>query len=149
MLNKLKVESFVLQGLVPSSVAMTMCWAFLLIEALILVEVNVGLLKRKKSRREGDELEVISTRTMAQETLGEWGGVLATLTYVFLGYTSMVAYAAKSGEILCSLINLPESVCGIVFTAAFAVLISVGGTKATDQVNQWLTASMIGSLLVH
>nr|GMC77253.1 Tyrosine-specific transport protein [Ipomoea batatas] len=134
-------------GLVPSSVAMTMCWAFLLIEALILVEVNVGLLKRKKSRREGDELEVISTRTMAQETLGEWGGVLANLTYVFLGYTSMVAYAAKSGEILCSLINLPESVCGIVFTAAFAVLISVGGTKATDQVNQWLTASMIGLLV--
>ncbi|XP_019193212.1 PREDICTED: uncharacterized protein LOC109187473 [Ipomoea nil] len=134
-------------GLVPSSVAMTMCWAFLLIEALVLVEVNVGLLKRKKSRREGDELEIISIRTMAQETLGEWGGVLATLTYVFLGYTSMVAYAAKSGEILCSLINLPESVCGIVFTATFAVLISVGGTKATDQVNQWLTASMIGLLL--
>lgn len=134
-----------MQGLVPSSIAMTMCWAFFLIEALVLVEVNVGLLKRKKSRTEDDELEIISIRTMAQETLGEWGGVMATLTYVFLGYATMVAYASKSGEILCSLINLPESVCGIVFTAIFTALVSLGGTKATDQVNQWLTASKIGS----
>lgn len=37
------------------------------------------------------ELEVISIRTMAQETLGELGGTIATLTYLFLGYTSMIA----------------------------------------------------------
>ncbi|GFY84550.1 hypothetical protein Acr_03g0013240 [Actinidia rufa] len=80
---------------------------------------------------------------MAQETLGEWGGTLATVTYVFLGYTSMVAYSAKSGEILYHLVHLPESVSGFFFTILFTVLISVGGTQATDQVNQWLTASMI------
>ncbi|XP_059628307.1 uncharacterized protein LOC132271063 isoform X2 [Cornus florida] len=134
-------------GLLPSSISLTICWAFLLIEALLLVEINVGLLKQKINREEEDELEVISIRTMAQETLGEWGGTLATVTYVFLGYTSMIAYASKSGQILYHLINLPESISGIFFTALFTVLIAVGGTRTTDQVNQWLTASMLGLLL--
>nr|XP_016448652.1 PREDICTED: tyrosine-specific transport protein 2-like isoform X2 [Nicotiana tabacum] len=134
-------------GIIPSSIAMTMCWAFLLVEALLLVEINVGLLKKNKVKFEGNKLEIISIRTMAQETLGEWGGLFATLTYVFLGYTSMTAYISKSGEILCHLINLPESVLGFFFTSLFTILISVGGTKATDQVNQWLTALMIGLLV--
>ncbi|OMO81255.1 Tryptophan/tyrosine permease [Corchorus olitorius] len=86
---------------------------------------------------------------MAQETLGNWGGTLATVTYVFLGYTSMIAYSSKSGEILFHLINLPESVSGFLFTGIFTILISVGGTQATDQVNQWLTISMIGSDLAR
>ncbi|KAK7860012.1 tyrosine-specific transport protein 1, partial [Quercus suber] len=82
-----------------------------------------------------------------QETLGEWGGTLATVTYVFLGYTSMIAYSSKSGDILFHLINLPASISGIFFTSVFTMLISIGGTRATDQVNQWLTTSMIGLLL--
>ncbi|KAA8539326.1 hypothetical protein F0562_026018 [Nyssa sinensis] len=134
-------------GLLPSSISITVCWAFLLIEALLLVEINVGLLRKKNKRVEESELEVISIRTMAQETLGEWGGTLATVTYVFLGYTSIIAYSAKSGEILYHLINLPGSISGFFFTSLFTILISVGGTRATDQVNQWLTASMIGLLL--
>lgn len=134
-------------GLLPSSISLTVCWAFLLIEALLLVEINVWLLRKKKIRVDEDELEVISIRTMAQETLGEWGGALATGTYIFFGYTSMIAYSSKSGEILYRLINLPESVSGVLFTALFSILISVGGTQATDQVNQWLTTSMIGLLI--
>ncbi|KAH7853794.1 hypothetical protein Vadar_006696 [Vaccinium darrowii] len=137
-------------GLVPISITITICWAFLLIEALLLVEINVGLLRKKQRRmteEDNDQLEVISLRTMAQETLGEWGGALATVTYVFLGYTSMVAYTSKSGEILYNLINLPKSISGFFFTVLFTLLISVGGTRATDRVNQWLTVSMIGLLV--
>ncbi|GMY08754.1 tyrosine-specific transport protein-like isoform X1 [Fagus crenata] len=134
-------------GLVPSSITIIICWAFLLIEALLLVEVNVALRKMKGKNEEENELEVISIRTMAQETLGEWGGTLATVTYVFLCYTSMIAYSSKSGEILFHLINLPASISGIFFTLLFTMLISIGGTRGTDQVNQWLTTSMIGLLL--
>lgn len=126
---------------------MILCWAFLLVEALLLVEINVNMWKRKKKMKNGgeDELEVISIRTMAQETLGKWGGGFATVTYVFLCYSSMVAYCSKSGEILFHLINLPASVSGFFFATLFALPISVGGTPATDKVNQWLTASMIGN----
>ncbi|KAH8479499.1 hypothetical protein H0E87_031312, partial [Populus deltoides] len=134
-------------GVIPSSICMIVCWGFLLIEALLLVEINVGLRRKQGKNEDESELEVISIRTMAQETLGDWGGTLATITYVFLGYTSMIAYSSKSGEILFHLVNLPESVSSCLFTTIFTVLVSVGGTQATDQVNQWLTASMIGLLL--
>lgn len=136
---------WVLQGLIPSSISVIVCWGFLLIEALLLVEINVGL-RRKKGKIESEEeneLQIISIRTMAEETLGEWGGNLATAAYLFLGYTSMVAYCSKSGEILFHLINLPASVSGFFFTSLFTILISIGGTRSTDQVNQWLTASML------
>ncbi|KAK1396429.1 Tyrosine-specific transport protein [Heracleum sosnowskyi] len=135
-----------LAGIIPSTISITVCWAFLLIEALLLVEVNVGLLKKKEKSVEENELEVISIRTMAEESLGEWGGSLATVTYVFLGYTSMIAYSSKSGEILYHLLNIPESASAILFTAIFSTLITVGGTRTTDQVNQWLTVTMIGLL---
>ncbi|PON34097.1 Tryptophan/tyrosine permease [Parasponia andersonii] len=137
-------------GLVPSSVSILVCWAFLLIEALLLVEINVGLRRKKglKEEEKASELEVISLRTMAQETLGDWAGTLATLTYVFLGYTSMIAYSSKSGEILFHLINLPTPISGFLFTMLFTMLISIGGTRATDQVNQLLTVFMIGLLVV-
>ncbi|XP_042511555.1 tyrosine-specific transport protein-like isoform X2 [Macadamia integrifolia] len=135
-------------GFIPSAVCMILCWGFLLIEALLLVEVNVGLLRKKRKKlKEEEELEGISIRTMAQETLGEWGGVLVTANYVFLGYTTMVAYTCKSAEILSQLINLPPSVSGIFFTTFFTILVSIGGTRTTDQVNQWLTVSMLGLLL--
>lgn len=94
----------------------------------------------------GNGLEVISIRTMAQETLGDWGGTLASVVYVFLSYTSMIAYSSKSGEILFHLINLPPPVSGFFFTSIFTLLICIGGTQATDQVNQLLTTSMIGSI---
>ncbi|WRX12940.1 Amino acid/polyamine transporter 2 - like 1 [Theobroma cacao] len=134
-------------GVLPSSISLIICWAFLLIEALLLIEINVGLRRKKGKKEEESEFEVISIRTMAQETLGDWGGTLATVIYVFLGYTSMIAYSSKSGEILFHLINLPESVSGFLFTGIFTILISVGGTQATDQVNQWLTISTIGLLI--
>ena len=130
---------------------MLVCWAFLLIEALLLVEINVSL-RRKKAKKEdysegeNSELEVISIRTMAKETLGVWGGTLATVSYVFMGYTSMIAYSSKSGEILFHLINLPAPISSLFFTLLFTMLISLGGTRATDQVNQFLTVSMIGTI---
>ncbi|KAH9768271.1 hypothetical protein KPL71_011552 [Citrus sinensis] len=134
-------------GIFPSSLSLIVCWGFLLIEALILIEINVSLRRGKRKGEEENEFEVISIRTMAQETLGDWGGTLATVFYVFLGYTSIIAYCSKSGEILYHLLNIPESVSGFLFTTVFTLLISIGGTRATDQFNQWLTASMIGLLV--
>ncbi|RDX74531.1 Tyrosine-specific transport protein, partial [Mucuna pruriens] len=134
-------------GIVPSSISVIVCWFFLLIEAFLLVEVNVALMRKKGRKEEDNELDVISITTMAQETLGDWGGTIATIANVFLGYSSMVAYSSKSGQILFQLINLPAPVSGFLFTALFTMLVSIGGTRTTDRVNQYLTAFMIGLLL--
>ncbi|KAK1260246.1 hypothetical protein QJS04_geneDACA002441 [Acorus gramineus] len=82
---------------------------------------------------------------MAQETLGDWGGNLATVTYIFLAYTSIIAYTCKSGELLSHLVDyFPVPVLGVLFTTLITFFILLGGTSTTDWVNQWLTASMIG-----
>ena len=121
------------------------CWAFLVLEALLLVEVNVSLMReRRRDEGESGSLEVISFRMMAEETLGEWGAHAATVAYVFLAYTSTTAYAAKAGDLLSSMIGLPTSVSGSLFTLLHAALIVVGGASATDRVNQWLTTYMLG-----
>jgi len=134
---------------------MVTCWAFLVAEALLIAEINVHLRRRRDKDVShggggggGDldlDLEVISVKSMAQETLGAWGGHLATAAYLFLSYTSMVAYASKSGEVLSRLVaGVPEPVSGAAFTAALALLVAGGGTGVTDRVNQLLTFAMIG-----
>ncbi|KAL6907558.1 hypothetical protein ACP4OV_002597 [Aristida adscensionis] len=135
-------------GFIPSAACMATCWAFLVAEALLLVEINVHL--RRKAGKDGGadgDLEIISVKSMAQETLGAWGGSVANVTYLFLSYTSMVAYASKSGEVLARLTGAPEPASGAAFTAALALLIAGGGTRVTDRVNQLLTLVMIGLLL--
>ncbi|XP_062210619.1 uncharacterized protein LOC133912073 isoform X3 [Phragmites australis] len=142
-------------GFIPSAACMITCWAFLVAEALLLVEINVRLRRRRNKDNgggdlncRGGDLEVISMKSMAQETLGEWGGNVATATYLFLSYTSMVAYTSKSGEVLSRLIvGVPEPVSGGAFTTALALLVAGGGTGITDRVNQLLTFVMIGLLL--
>ena len=139
-----------MQGFIPSAACMVTCWAFLVAEALLIAEINVHLRRRRDKDVShgggGDlDLEVISVKSMAQETLGAWGGHLATAAYLFLSYTSMVAYASKSGEVLSRLVaGVPEPVSGAAFTAALALLVAGGGTGVTDRVNQLLTFAMIG-----
>ncbi|CAN6307253.1 unnamed protein product [Urochloa humidicola] len=140
-------------GFIPSAACMVTCWAFLVAEALLIAEINVHLRRQRNkddvsSHGGGGDLEVISVKSMAQETLGAWGGHVATVAYLFLSYTSMVAYASKSGEVLSRLVpGVPEPVAGAAFTAALAVLVAGGGTGVTDRVNQLLTFVMIGLLL--
>ncbi|TKV97050.1 hypothetical protein SEVIR_9G470000v4 [Setaria viridis] len=143
-------------GFIPSAACMVTCWAFLVAEALLIAEINVHLRRRRGKDVSlygggGDgnqDLEVISVKSMAQETLGAWGGHVATVAYLFLSYTSMVAYASKSGEVLSRLVaGVPEPVAGAAFTAALGLLVAGGGTGVTDRVNQLLTFVMIGLLL--
>jgi tyrosine-specific transport protein len=55
----------------------------------------------------------------------------------------MIACTSKSGEVVSRLVQLPDSVSGATLTMLIALLISVGGTRMTDQVNQLFTFVMI------
>eukprot|EP01018_Ginkgo_biloba_P031142 Gb_23413 [translate_table: standard] len=136
-------------GFIPSAVSMVVCWGFLVLEALLLAEVNVALRRRCETShvRKGNS-EVISLHTMAEQTLGRGGGVFAALNYIFLAYTTMVSYIAKSGDVLSCLAHLPTSITGPLFTCIFSILVLIGGTKFTDKMNQLLTASLMGLFLL-
>ncbi|GLJ52829.1 hypothetical protein SUGI_1125470 [Cryptomeria japonica] len=135
-------------GFIPSAVSMLICWGFLMLEALLLAELNVALLRQQDPSQPGKAMSVvISFRTMAEQTLGKWGGYVSTINYIFLSYTVMVAHISKSGEVLSSIIQIPASIAGALFACIFGILVLVGGTKATDTVNQLLTACLIGLFL--
>uniref|UniRef100_A0A7I4EGB4 Uncharacterized protein n=1 Tax=Physcomitrium patens TaxID=3218 RepID=A0A7I4EGB4_PHYPA len=127
---------------------MSISWAFLLLEALLLAEVNVELMRK---REPGEELhsQVLSLRTMADETMGPFGGLFTTVIYLMLSYTLLVAYISKSGEVLSVLLNVSNrTVADVVFTVGFGSLLCVGGAKMADSINQVLTVMLLGFFLL-
>jgi tyrosine-specific transport protein len=135
-------------GFVPSAVVMGLSWGFLLLEALLLAEVNVALMMRQRQTGEKLHSEVLSLRTMAEQTLGPLGGAFTTVTYLMLSYTLLVAYIAKSGEMLSLMFNVPISFGAAVFTFAFGGIICFGGNHTVDDINQALTTLLVGFFLL-
>ncbi|GJP52359.1 hypothetical protein CLOM_g11482 [Closterium sp. NIES-68] len=166
-------------GVFPSSFVLIACWAFLCLEALLLAEVNVALLKERSaagssavttassssssSSSSGGTSssssssgavasdsepergsDVLSYRTMAEATLGPVGGTVATLAYVFLSFTLIIAYFAKGGEVLAFGTGLPNWVGAVGFFAVLGGFIYSGSTRTADIINRVLTAGLLG-----
>ncbi|CAI5484954.1 unnamed protein product [Closterium sp. Yama58-4] len=140
-------------GFFPSSMVLIGCWAFLVLEALLLAEVNVSLLKERSDKSNtanasGAEAErgsdVLSYRTMAEATLGPLGGTIATAAYLFLSFTLMVAYFAKGGEVMSLGTDLPRWLGASGFAVVLGGLIYCGNTRTADLVNRALTAALLG-----
>ncbi|GJP52358.1 hypothetical protein CLOM_g11481 [Closterium sp. NIES-68] len=144
-------------GFFPSSTVLIGCWAFLVLQALLLAEVNVALLKERSeksnpanasSSSSAAEAErgsdVLSYRTMAEATLGPLGGTIATAAYVFLSFTLMVAYFAKGGEVMSMGTDLPRWIGATGFAVVLGGLIYGGNTRTADLVNRALTAALLG-----
>jgi tyrosine-specific transport protein len=122
---------------------MGISWAFLVLEAMLLAEVNVELMRRR-APEEQLHSQVLSLRTMAEETMGPLGGLLTTVIYLMLSYTLLVAYISKSGEVLSLLLHVPNRAADLLFTVALGGLLGVGGAKMADSVNQVLTIMLLG-----
>eukprot|EP00250_Pteridium_aquilinum_P034014 c6872_g1_i1 orf=198-1904(+) len=132
-------------GFVPTLTTMGVTWCFLVLEALLLAEVNVALLEEHEN---GSAHGVLSLCAMAEKTLGPLGGTLSACIYTFLSYTVMVAYIAKSGDILSPLIHTSPLLSCWIFALVFGSLTLLGKTKLVDSFNQILTSAMIGTFLL-
>lgn len=148
--------SFVFQGFLPSATLLTVCWAFLTLEAFLIADVNIGLMKKKRQETSagptngsGDASHetasnVISLRTMAEETLGPVGGWVSTATYVFLSYTLVVAYVAKAADVVTLGTDISFELASGVFVAALGGLVYAGNTQTTDWANRIMTGALLG-----
>ncbi|XP_024522062.1 uncharacterized protein LOC112343198 [Selaginella moellendorffii] len=125
---------------------MTVSWIFLVLEAFLLVEVNLALMSSKKANHSLSK--VISLQTMAETTLGSRGGILVGAVYVLLTYALIVAYISKSGEVLSLLFHVPRQIAEVLFVGVFGYLLLSGGTKLADRANQFMTAGLIGLFLL-
>jgi tyrosine-specific transport protein len=129
-----------LAGFFPSLIALFAACAFMTFTGLLVVEVC--------SWFHGQ----VNYLTMAQESLGKIGRTAGWITYLFLFYSLLVAYAAASGGIFSAIlldffgIQLSTTVGSIFFTALFGFIIYLG-TRPVDLFNRVLMVGLIVSYL--
>ncbi|MFT4551497.1 MAG: tyrosine-specific transport protein [Chlamydiales bacterium] len=127
-----------LSGFFPSTLMLLVCWVFMTISGLLILEVNLWMDKGA---------HII---TMASKMLGPWGKGFAWVLYLFIGYASLVAYMAGGGGQINQLMELalgarPEKWIGcLVFAVGAGSVIFFGG-KLVGRVNTILFTAMIAS----
>jgi tyrosine-specific transport protein len=127
-------------GFFPSLSMLFISWAFMTFTALLLVEVN-GWFKGQ-----------VNLVSMAGESHGAKGKVIAWLSYLFLFYSLLVAYAAASGSVFSAIIEslfsflVPPWVASLFFTLLFGYVVYLG-TRPVDLLNRFLMAGLIGAYL--
>lgn len=125
-----------LAGFVPSVVVFIACWLFMMTTGLLLLEVNLWL---------GEEISIVS---MAHRTLGKWGGATAWVTFLFLFYCLLVAYASASGTLVSDFLagsigwQAPVWFGSLLFTVVIGYMVYLG-TGAVDQLNRFLMLGLI------
>ena len=103
-------------GFWQSSIFLFLCWVFMTLGAFFILEANLYLPKGKN---------MIS---MAQATLGNYGLLIAWVSYLFLLYTLLSAYISGGTDILNSLllkieIHLRDWQASALFTRIFGLIV--------------------------
>ena len=123
----LPVKTFA-AGFVPSAVMLTVCWLFMTLTALMLVELSIWF---------GPGTNLTS---MASKTLGTPAKVVTIVLYLFIYLATMTAYIAESGSYLVPVfsalgLSVPAQFLSIGFTAVVGSLLCAG-TYATELTNR-------------
>lgn len=123
-------------GFIPSTVMLLVCWFFMTISGLLILEVNLWM-------KEG--AHVI---TMASKMLGFPGKILAWILYLFIGYASLVAYLSGGGSLIAGFIEhntgflFSEAQGCVIFILLFGSIIYFGSC-VVGRVNTVLFTAMI------
>lgn len=129
-----------LAGFYPSLTVMILAWGFMTFTALLLLEIN-GWFKKQ-----------VNLVTMAYESIGQKGRIIAWISYLFLFYSLLVAYTAASGTVFSAILEsvlglrLPAPIASIFFTVLFGIIVYLG-TQAVDRFNRALMAGLIVTYL--
>ncbi len=123
-------------GITHSIIFLIFCWLVMTTGALLILEVNLRL-------PAGSNMV-----SMAKETLGIPGQIIAWVTYLFLLYTLLAAYISGGSDVFNSLlhkvhIDLPNSLTSLLFTLLFSLVI-YSGIRAVDYVNRGLMFGKLG-----
>lgn len=130
-----------LAGFWPAIFIYAACWIIMTYSSFLLLEVNLTM---------GSEANLM---TMAKETLGTTGKIVAFITYIFLFYSVSVAYLAVSGSLinhlLSAIFNLPFSNwVGIVLSLFIYVPALYCGTRVLTNTNSILTIGVVVSYVL-
>jgi len=137
-------------GFVPAVACLTLCWLFLMLEGLLLVEVTDAVSQDVSAKASGaaegsssGEREIVSFEALADYSLGRTGGQFTGLVYQLYSYAGMLAYVAALGELLSRiLLNLNMAISSevgqVVGVFGLWAIIMIGGSKGMERVNEKL-----------
>lgn len=125
-------------GFFPSLVVMVLCWMAMTATALLLLEVSLWM-------EEG-----VHIITMTSRLLGQSGKIVAWCLYLFICYSSLVAYTSGGGGQFAHAISsyfhltISKEVGCILFIIIFGIIVDLG-TQIVGRVNTILFTAMIAA----
>ncbi|KAL4611162.1 hypothetical protein ACB092_08G103500 [Castanea dentata] len=125
-------------GFLASAVTCILCWAFMVVTGLLVAEVNVNTMCELGSGG-------VSLVSMAMRTLGTAGVQIACWSYIFIHYALLVAYVARSSDILTNFLGIPLWESATLFSLIFGCICYFGSQRFIGAINGVLVSGIIVS----
>ncbi|XP_057441465.1 uncharacterized protein LOC130733339 isoform X2 [Lotus japonicus] len=125
-------------GFLASAVTCIFCWAFMVVTGLLVAEVNVSTMCELGSGG-------VSLVSMARRTLGAAGVQISCWSYIFIHYALLVAYIARSSDILTKFLGIPIWESATLFSLIFGGICFFGSQRFIGAVNGVLVFGIISS----
>ncbi|KAK9673546.1 hypothetical protein RND81_12G174500 [Saponaria officinalis] len=110
----------------------------MVVTGLLIAEVNLNTMCELGSGG-------VSLVSMARRTLGSAGVQITCWTYIFIHYALLVAYIARSSEIITNYLGIPLWESGTIFSLVFGALCYFGSQRFIGAVNGLLVLGIITS----
>ncbi|KAF7815554.1 putative tyrosine-specific transporter [Senna tora] len=125
-------------GFLASAVVCIVCWVFMVVTGLLIAEVNVNTMCELGSGG-------VSLVSMARRTLGTAGVQISCWSYIFIHYALLVAYVARSSDILTNFLGIPSWESATLFSLVFGGICFFGSQRFIGAVNGILVFGIISS----
>ncbi|KAK7300286.1 hypothetical protein RJT34_11128 [Clitoria ternatea] len=123
-------------GFLASAVTSILCWIFMVVTGLLIAEVNVSTMCELGSGG-------VSLVSMAKRTLGTAGVQISCWCYIFIHYALLVAYVARSSNILHNFLGIPIWESATLFSLIFGGICYFGSQRFIGAVNGVLVIGII------
>ncbi|XP_043721448.1 tyrosine-specific transport protein-like isoform X4 [Telopea speciosissima] len=123
-------------GFLASAVTCVLCWMYMVVTGLLVAEVNVNTMCELGSGG-------VSLVSMAMRTLGKVGVQIACWSYIFIHYALLVAYVARSSDILTNFLSIPLWESATLFSLILGCICYFGSQRFIGAVNGILVSGII------
>ncbi|KAL3752219.1 hypothetical protein ACJRO7_012951 [Eucalyptus globulus] len=123
-------------GFIASAVTCIFCWIFMVATGLLIAEVNVNTMCELGSGG-------VSLVSMAMRTLGKLGVQVTCWSYIFIHYALLVAYVARSSEILTNSLGIPLWESATLFSLVMGGICYFGSQRLIGAVNGVLILAIV------
>lgn len=123
-------------GFFAAAITCILCWIYMVVTGLLIAEVNVKTMCELGSGG-------VSLVSMATRTLGTIGVQITCWSYIFIHYALLVAYVARSSDILTNILGIPVWECASLFSILLGSLCYFGSQQLIGAVNGVLVSGIL------